>query len=100
MNKFSKCTIFTGYCNINYYDFPPKVNINPVFQPRELEYCFNLVGIQALISDEKLLNMIDYHKVLCDIMPEMAFSKSGMDIVSEKVPKLRHVVLMSEEEKK
>ena len=71
------------------------VNINPAYQPRELMYCLNNVEVKALISDEKLLSLIDYYKVLNAIMPEIANSKAG-EINSQNVPSLKHVIMMTE----
>ena len=70
-------------------------HVNPVLQPQELNFSFNLSGMKALICDEKLLTLVDYYKVLNSFMPEIANSKPGQ-LNSKSVPELRHIIIMSD----
>ena len=50
--------------------FFPQVNINPAYQPSELKYCLNKVGVKAIVSSESFKTQ-DYYKMMAEIMPEL-----------------------------
>ena len=72
------------------------VNINPAYQPNELEYCLNKVGVKAIVSAESFKTQ-DYFSMLSGVVPEIPSSKPGQ-ISSEKVPSLRDVIMISDKE--
>ena len=47
-----------------------QVNINPAYQPAELKYCLNKVGVRAIVSSESFKTQ-DYYKMMAEIMPEL-----------------------------
>ena len=47
-----------------------QVNINPAYQPAELKYCLNKVGVKAIVSSESFKTQ-DYYKMMAEIMPEL-----------------------------
>ena len=47
-----------------------QVNINPAYQPSELKYCLNKVGVKAIVSSESFKTQ-DYYKMMAEIMPEL-----------------------------
>lgn len=72
------------------------VNINPAYQPAELLYCLNKVGVAALVAAESFKSQ-NYYNLLSSVVPEVETSKAG-ELVSKAVPSLRHVILMTEAE--
>jgi len=70
------------------------VNINPAYQPEELKYCLNKVGVAAIVASESFKTQ-DYYSLLCQVMPEINKSSAG-DIKSSEVPSLKHVIMISE----
>ena len=52
------------------------VNINPAYQPGELKYCLNKVGVKAVVASEKF-KFQDYYSMLKEVVPEIGTSKSG-----------------------
>ncbi|CAF0891555.1 unnamed protein product [Didymodactylos carnosus] len=68
-----------------------KVNINPAYLERELQYCLNKVGCKGLIMQPKV-KTIDCLNILHKITPELQHSKPG-DLKSQAVPTLKHVIL-------
>jgi len=73
------------------------VNINPAYQPSELLYCLNKVGVKALVAAESFKTQ-DYYRLLCTVVPDVETSKAG-DIISKDVPSLKHVIMMSKRPK-
>ncbi len=70
------------------------VNINPAYQPGELKYCLNKVGVKAIVSSE-FFKTQDYYSMLTKIAPEIPRSPQGQ-IESEDVPSLKHVIMLSQ----
>ena len=46
------------------------VNINPAYQPGELKYCLNKVGVKAMVSSRSFKTQ-DYYQMLMEIMSEL-----------------------------
>jgi len=72
------------------------VNINPAYQPLELKYCLNKVGVSALVAAESFKTQ-DYHSLLTSVVPEVGTSLPGQ-INSKEVPSLKHVIMISEKQ--
>ncbi len=70
------------------------MNINPAYQPQELKYCLNKVGIKAMVSAESFKTQ-DYYAMMNEIVPELSGSKPGQ-ISSQAAPDLRHVIMISD----
>ena len=70
------------------------VNINPAYQPAELEYCLNKVGIRGLVSSQRFKTQ-DYVGMIGKVAPELKGSKAG-ELRSETVKSLEKVILMDE----
>ncbi|ERL86955.1 hypothetical protein D910_04358, partial [Dendroctonus ponderosae] len=67
------------------------VNINPAYQPRELESCVNLVGVKALVCMSQTKNH-DYYGNLVSLCPEMLQSRPGK-LRSKAMPTLENIVI-------
>jgi len=67
------------------------VNINPAYQPEELKYCINKVGISAIVCNDKFKSQ-DYYKLIQKIAPELGSSST---LNSSSVPSLKHVIIIS-----
>jgi len=52
------------------------VNINPAYQPGELKYCLNKVGVKAIIASQTFKTQ-DYYNMLMEVIPEIGNTKSG-----------------------
>ena len=52
------------------------VNINPAYQPGELKYCLNKVGVKAVVASNTFKTQ-DYYSMLKEVLPEIGSSKSG-----------------------
>ena len=52
------------------------VNINPAYQPGELKYCLNKVGVKAVVASKSFKTQ-DYYSMLKEVLPEVGSSKSG-----------------------
>ena len=46
------------------------VNINPAYQPQELLYCLNKVGVKAIVAAERFKTQ-DYYSILEQVVPEL-----------------------------
>merc|ERR1712106_724749 len=66
------------------------VNINPAYQPAELKYCLNKVGVSAIVAAESFKTQ-DYHSILRSVVPEVQNSLQGQ-VISKDVPSLKHVI--------
>ena len=53
------------------------VNINPAYQPAELLYCLNKVGVKVVVASQ-VFKTQDYYQILTQIMPELVETSSGM----------------------
>ncbi|XP_018564379.1 acyl-CoA synthetase family member 2, mitochondrial isoform X2 [Anoplophora glabripennis] len=71
------------------------VTINPAYQPRELEYCINKVGIKSIICGHKFRKQ-DYYEVLTHACPELPCSEPGK-LKSSQLPTLQSVVTICDE---
>ncbi|XP_018564375.1 acyl-CoA synthetase family member 2, mitochondrial-like [Anoplophora glabripennis] len=71
------------------------VAINPAYQPRELEYCINKVGIKSIICGHKFRKQ-DYYEVLTHVCPELSYSEPGK-LKSRQLPTLQSVVTICDE---
>jgi len=67
------------------------VNINPAYQPEELKYCINKVGISAIVCNDKFKTQ-DYYKLIQKIAPELGSSST---LNSTSVPTLKYVIVIS-----
>ena len=56
------------------------VNINPAYQPGELLYCLNKVGVKVVVAS-KAFKTQDYYQILTQIMPELEETNSGISII-------------------
>lgn len=72
------------------------VNINPAYQPQELLYCLNKVGVKAVVAAESFKTQ-NYYEMLEEIAPEISASEAGK-IASKSVPKLKNVIMISEKQ--
>ena len=70
------------------------VNINPAYQPQELLYCLNKVGVKAIVAAERFKTQ-DYFSILEQVVPELE-SAVLEKVESEAVPSLSRVVMMGE----
>ena len=52
------------------------VNINPAYQPGELKYCLNKVGVKAIVASQTFKTQ-DYYNMLMEILPEMESKGKG-----------------------
>ncbi len=68
------------------------VNINPAYRLSELEYSLNKVGCKALVLAKKFKSS-EYLKMIRTLAPEIDKCRRGK-LQSEKLPDLRHVVVM------
>ena len=74
------------------------VNINPAYQPQELLYCLNKVGVKAVVSAERFKTQ-DYFSILKQVVPELE-SATSETVVSKSVASLSRVVMMGETPRK
>uniref|UniRef100_T1J748 Medium-chain acyl-CoA ligase ACSF2, mitochondrial n=1 Tax=Strigamia maritima TaxID=126957 RepID=T1J748_STRMM len=69
------------------------VLINPAYQPRELEYCLNKVGVRALVAAESFKTQ-DYYKILTAVVQSFPDSKAGH--IKDRLENFTHVIMISE----
>ncbi|XP_059608378.1 medium-chain acyl-CoA ligase ACSF2, mitochondrial-like [Phlebotomus argentipes] len=67
------------------------VALNPAFEPSELEYCLQKVGVKALVTSEIFRNR-PFYEILQQILPELQESSFGK-LSCEKIPSLTHVIM-------
>ena len=72
------------------------VNINPAYQPEELKYCLNKVGVKALVAADSFKTQ-NYYELLSSIAPEIMSSSAGA-IQCPDIPSLKTVIMMSKVE--
>ncbi|KAJ8028072.1 Acyl-CoA synthetase family member 2, mitochondrial [Holothuria leucospilota] len=70
------------------------VNINPAYQPNELLYCINKVGIKAIFTDASYKSQ-DYYGMLSRLVPGIESFRAGK-LKSKIVPSLESVIMMDE----
>lgn len=70
------------------------VNINPAYQPQELLYCLNKVGVKAIVAAERFKTQ-DYFSILEQVVPELE-SAVLEKVESAAVPSLSRVVMLGE----
>ena len=68
------------------------VNINPAYQPQELLYCLNKVGVKAIVAAERFKTQ-DYFRILEQVVPELE-SAVLEKVESAAVPSLSRVVML------
>ncbi|RZC39358.1 acyl-CoA synthetase family member 2, mitochondrial, partial [Asbolus verrucosus] len=74
------------------------VGLNPSYQPPEMEYCINKVGIKAIVCGDNFKSQ-DFHQNLVTIAPELEKSDPGK-LKSAKIPSLKTVITISTNQKK
>ncbi|CAF3349434.1 unnamed protein product [Rotaria socialis] len=74
-----------------------KVNINPAYMGRELEYCLNKVGCKGLVMRPNV-KIIDCIKIINKLVPEINETKG--EIHSKAVPTLKHIILTKGDQNK
>ncbi|XP_030755419.1 medium-chain acyl-CoA ligase ACSF2, mitochondrial-like isoform X2 [Sitophilus oryzae] len=72
------------------------VNINSAYQPSELEYCINKVGVKCIISDYKFKTQ-NYYDFLNEISPEISTSEPGK-LKCTRMPTLENIIVITEED--
>ena len=72
------------------------VNVNPAYRLRELEYALAQSGISVLIS-ARGFRQTDYVEMLVRLVPDLAATRPGDPIASERLPALRRLVYLGEE---
>ncbi|CAF0863208.1 unnamed protein product [Adineta ricciae] len=70
-----------------------KVNINPAYVGRELEYCINKVGCKGLIlpPSVKVIPSLDLFR---KVVPELDSHSTSRELSSKALPTLKHVILI------
>lgn len=71
------------------------VALNPAYQPPEMEYCVNKVGIKAVLCAHRHKTQ-NYYELLEKVAPELPESEPGK-LSSSKVPSLKTVVVITED---
>ncbi len=72
------------------------VNINPAYRTSELEYALNKVGCRALVLARSFKSS-DYLGILGELAPEIHQGAPGEVLDSQRLPALKHVVLLGDE---
>ncbi|GAB6026167.1 hypothetical protein CHUAL_012369 [Chamberlinius hualienensis] len=70
------------------------VPLNSAYQPGELDYCLQKVGIKTIVFPEQHLTQ-NYYKMICSLVPEVADYKTGF-INSKRYPNLQSLILMGD----
>ncbi|XP_044268322.1 medium-chain acyl-CoA ligase ACSF2, mitochondrial isoform X2 [Tribolium madens] len=74
------------------------VGLNPAYQPPEIEYCINKVGIKAIVCADQFKSQ-NFYENLATVAPELEKSDPGK-LKSNNIPSLQTVIIMSENKKK
>ncbi|XP_062547097.1 medium-chain acyl-CoA ligase ACSF2, mitochondrial-like isoform X1 [Armigeres subalbatus] len=74
------------------------VLINPAYQPPEVEYAINKVGVKAIIAHENFKTQ-EYYSMLTSLAPELSHCKPS-ELTSSKLPSLKSVIIDSEQNNK
>ncbi|CAF2908047.1 unnamed protein product [Rotaria sp. Silwood2] len=69
-----------------------KVNINPAYVGRELEYCINKVGCKGILLPPSV-KTIDSLSILRHLAPELDQQPSTKELSLKKLPTLKHIIL-------
>ncbi|CAF2054341.1 unnamed protein product [Rotaria magnacalcarata] len=73
-----------------------KVNINPAYVERELQYCINKVGCKGILLSSSIKSLNTF-EILRRLVPELNEGVSSTSELSAKaVPTLKHVILTGE----
>ena len=72
------------------------VCINPAYQPLELKYALNKVGVKALVASESFRKK-DYYSILNEVIPDLSNFKEAEFIKSPEVPTLESIIMISDE---
>ncbi|GIY52334.1 medium-chain acyl-CoA ligase ACSF2, mitochondrial [Caerostris darwini] len=97
-----------GLCCPNCYEWPLTqyaaakaglilVNINPVSQPMELDYCLKKVGCKALVTWD-VFKTQNFYNILCELIPELPKSTSCR-LKSSNFPNLEYIIMISKDKK-
>ncbi|KAK3930498.1 Medium-chain acyl-CoA ligase ACSF2, mitochondrial [Frankliniella fusca] len=70
------------------------VDMNPVYLAPEVHHCLSLARVSAVICAERHRG-IDFHDLLCTVVPELAGSDPQRGIRSAAMPDLKQVVTMA-----
>lgn len=73
-----------------------KVNINPAYVGRELEYCINKVGCKGLVLSP-LVKIIPSLAIFQKLVPELQQHSVGHELSSKALPTLKHVILTGQQ---
>ena len=73
-----------------------KVNINPAYVGRELEYCINKVGCKGLLLPPSV-KVIPSLKIFHELVPEIDQHSTSRELSSKALPTLKHVILTGEQ---
>ena len=73
-----------------------KVNVNPSYQPSELKYALNKVGVKAIVMAESFKDR-HFYSILNEAVPELSQTKPMDSIHSREVPSLQCVIIISED---
>ena len=60
------------------------VNINPAYQPSELSYCLNKVGVKAVVASESFKTQ-DYYAILREVLGTQENSTSGTMFIIKRL---------------
>lgn len=73
------------------------MNLNPLYEATELKSCLLKSKVKALIMDENLNNR-DFYSILKKAVPEIEDYDYQSQIMSEEIPSLQSVVIISQHE--
>ena len=65
-----------------------------MYQPLELKYALNKVGVKALIAAEFFKNR-NYYSILNEVVPELSDFEESKFIRSREIPTLESVIMIS-----
>jgi fatty-acyl-CoA synthase len=71
------------------------VNVNPAYRLRELEYALDHSGTSVLISARRF-RQTDYVEMLLRLVPNLAATRPGDPVASERLPALRRIVYLDD----
>lgn len=69
--------------------------INPVYQPRELEFCLKKLQIRAIVAPDNF-RIMNYYKIMSMVVPELVDAKPG-EIKSKSHPYFEKLILMTDQ---
>ncbi len=72
------------------------VNVNPAYRIFELEFALNKVGLKILVTPKSYKTSL-YADMVEELAPEIRSLGAGTELQSEKLPHLRHVILIDDD---